>query len=171
MYCPANPGKANSTGRDIPYNEFYMVPELRDLSYQIIEKYKGKVPCPNYKLIIYWVKKHIRYITDRAQFGVVDFWLFPNETLETGMEDCDGLSFLVASLLEGAGYPTRVCLGPTPFGYHAWVEFNDDDGELLVVEATMGIIYHYNESLKLGYMPDIYVNPYGCSLPYDIESY
>lgn len=173
MYdCPTNPPEHNSTGQPVPYNEFYQVDLFRDLAFQIVNKYKGKVPCENYKLIIHWVKNHIRYMTDMKQFGVVDYWLFPNETILTGAEDCDGMSFLLATMLEALGYATRVAMGPTPWGYHMWVEFSDDHGQENIVEATNGTIYPYQEGLARGYAAEVYINPFGCSkAAMDIQSY
>jgi len=133
------------------------------LAQSIIGKYRGNVSCPDYKLILYWVKNHIRYMTDIKQFGVVDFWLFPDQTVATGAEDCDGMSFLVASLLEAAGYDTRVVLGQTPWGYHAWVEMRDEGQTLLTVEATTGSVFSMEEAERIGYSPDIFINPEGCS--------
>jgi len=170
--CPTNPPERNSTGTEVPYNEFYQVELFRDLAFDIVNKYKGNNPCPNFKLIIYWIKNHIRYMTDMKQFGVVDYWLFPNETILTGAEDCDGMSFLLATMLEALGYATRVAMGRTPWGYHMWVEFEDDQGSELIVEATMGIIYPYAEGVARGYAADIYINPNGCYVPMvDVESY
>ena len=163
MNCPSTPAGTNSRG-DTPYNEFYQVDEMRDLAYRIVNKYANHNSCPPFKFIVYWVHKHIKYVTDQNQFGVVDYWLFPEETLITGMEDCDGMSFLTASLLEAYGYPTRVCMGYSPFGYHAWVEFFDGN-ESYIVEATMGKIYHMADAKKLNYIPDIYITPNGCATP------
>jgi len=165
MECPRLPPGANSRGVEVPYNEFYQVDEMRELANAIVNKYKDKNECPAYKHITHWVFSHIRYMTDRKQFGLVDFWLFPNEVLETRAEDCDGISFLTASLLEAQGYATAVCLGETPFGYHAWVEFrgvDDEDDEEYIVEATTGKVYSKAESDRLGYYPDIYIYPDSC---------
>lgn len=155
MDCPRLAGYENTTGEEVPFNNFYQIEELRDLAYSIVDKYSGKCQCPKYKLIMHWVAEHMRYMTDMKQFGVIDFWLFPDEVLLTGAEDCDGLSFLVASLLEGVGYSTRVVLGPTPWGYHAWVEFADEANDWFVAESTTGVVYNYEDAIRKGYTPEI----------------
>jgi hypothetical protein len=161
MECPRMAPGTNSRG-EVALNEFYQVEEMRELANAIIEKYQAKSECPPYKQITHWVFSHIQYMSDIKQFGLVDYWLFPNEVLETRAEDCDGISFLTASLLEAAGYNTAVCLGDTPFGYHAWVEFRDDDDDDFIVEATTGKVYAKTDARRLGYEADIYIYPESC---------
>lgn len=151
-----------------PYEDFYQVnePEIRELAYEILRHYSC-ASCSPIKKIVYFVKKHFMYKSDKANFGMVDFWQFPTEVLQLGSGDCDCLAFFTGSLLESVGVPTRVCLGNTPFGYHAWLEAADSDGEWLLIETTNGQIHPWVHRWKLGYYPDLYINPYGCSEPED----
>lgn len=167
MNCPYT---IHCTKNYCEYNEFYQVEEMKALKDQILAKYH-KSPCPAPWKIMYWVCNHIRYMTDYKQFGVLDYWLFPDEILETGAEDCEGLSFLVASLLEAADYNTRVAIGQAPFGYHAWVEFCGDDGEWYIAETTTGKIFKGDDRLNMGYIPDLYIGPTGCAYPVEVDSF
>lgn len=154
------------------YDSFYQAEEMQDMVQKILNKY-SKSKCPAPWKIMHWVSNHIRYMTDMQQFGVLDYWLYPNEVLQTGAEDCEGISFLTASLLEAAGYNTRVAIGQAPFGYHAWVEFCDDDGNWFVAEATTGQIYSWEDRDKMGYYPDLYVGPgpSGCAYPQEVDPF
>lgn len=166
----ACPLQTNSSRGPTPYEQFYEqdAPEIKELAWEILRHYDCAT-CSPIKKIVYYVNKHYFYKTDYELFGLVDFWLFPTEVIKIGSGDCDCLSFFVASLLEAVGIPTRVCVGNTPFGYHAWVEAVDNDGEWLLIETTRGKIHPWAHRFKLGYMPDLYINPLGCSAPEDTQ--
>lgn len=148
----------------VPYEQFYEIDAMRPIAQQILDTYKCNT-CGPLKKIIYWVNKYYRYQTDMQNFGLVDYWQFPTEILETGSGDCDCLSFFIASLLEAVGIPTHVAIGNTPFGYHAWVECQDFDGEWYLVETTSGKLYPWAHRSKMGYKPDLYISPDGCGSP------
>lgn len=148
----------------VPYNQFYEINEMRPLAQDILNRYSCN-KCGKVKQITRFVGKHFAYITDQEQFGLVDFWMFPTEIVRVGSGDCDCLSFFTASLLEAVNIPTRVCIGNSPFGYHAWVECVDDDGSAYLVEATRGKVYPLAHRTRMGYFPDLYINPVGCAEP------
>ena len=163
MNCPL---QGNSSRGLTPYQNFYEheAPEIKELAWDILRTYSCAT-CSPLKKIVYYIKQHYMYQSDKALFGLVDFWLFPTEMLQIGSGDCDCLSFFTASLLEAVGIPTRVVIGNTPFGYHAWVEATDTDGEMVLIETTTGKIFPWSHRWKMGYMPDMYINPWGCSDP------
>ena len=158
---------ANSSRGPVAYQEFITPGAVRGVAIDIVNGYcENGNKCGPIKQIVHWVTKHISYVTDNVNFGVPDFWLFPEETLEHGSEDCDGLSLLTCSLLEAAGVPARCVMGQTDFGYHMWVECMDPvTGDWFLIETTRGRVYDWEERSQLHYYPDIYFNEYGCSLP------
>jgi hypothetical protein len=164
--CPYQ--TANSSRGPVPYHAFITPYEVQPLAYDIVHTYTANgSQCGPIKQIVHWVTKHIRYVSDYINFGVPDFWLFPVETLEFGSEDCDGMALLTCSLLEAVGVQSRCVMGQTPFGYHMWVEAADPaDNAWYLIECTNGKIYDWEDRWqKLHYVPDIYFNVYGCSLP------
>ena len=165
MECPL---QANSSEGPLPYHMFYQVNEMYEQVQEILTSPGYDCSeCPTVKKIVHWVNKHIHYRTDISNFGIVDYWQLPVETLTLGSGDCDCLAFLTASMLEAAGIMTRVCMGNSDFGYHMWCECVDDDGEWLLIETTNGKIYPWENRSKMHYYPDIYINPAGCSPPED----
>lgn len=158
--------EANSSQGPLPYQAFLTPkdPAIRDTALGILRSYDC-TECSIVKKIVYWVTKHIRYQSDRNNFGIGDWWMLPMETLELGSGDCDCLSILTASLLLSVGIEARCVMGQTPFGYHMWVESVDEEGYWLVVETTTGKIFPWAHRSKMRYYPDIYFNDLGCSLP------
>lgn len=68
------------------------------------------------------VSLNIRYVTDKKQFGILEVWMMPSETLRRGIGDCEDSSFLLCSLLHALGVPARVVFGLHNGKGHAWVE-------------------------------------------------
>ena len=162
------PMQGNSSRGRVPYNEFYEIEEMSGLATGILTRYAG-FSCSNLKKIVYFVNKYFTYKTDQQLFGLVDYWQFPTEIEKKGYGDCDCESYFIASLLESVGIPTRVCIGNSPYGYHAWVEAVEDDGTWVLIEATNGKIFPWIYRQKMGYRPDIYVNPEGCATPGELN--
>jgi predicted transglutaminase-like cysteine proteinase len=158
---------ANSTKGQVAYNDFITPDAVKDVAIEIVNTYTANGnKCGPIKQIVHWVTKHIKYETDQKNFGLSDFWLFPEETIEHGSEDCDGLSLLTCSLLEAVGVPARCVMGQTYFGYHMWVEcVNPATGDWFLVETTTGRVFDWEERSNMQYYPDICFNEYGCSLP------
>jgi predicted transglutaminase-like cysteine proteinase len=77
-----------------------------------------------------WVVDNIKYTSDSAAQGFVEFWQFPFETLSLRTGDCEDGAILLASLMIGAGVPpfrVRVAGGlvkthvkTAPQGGHGW---------------------------------------------------
>jgi len=166
MECPM---QVNSSLGPLPYHMFYQVSEVRSVAQGILEKYQC-AGCGKVKKIVHWFSKNIQYRSDLQNFGILDYWQLPLETLELGSGDCDCMSFLLASLLEAAGLDTRVVMGNSDMGYHMWVEVADEDGQWLLIEATNSKIYPWSHRSKMHYYPDIYINPWGCSEPEEVIS-
>ncbi|NYT01421.1 MAG: transglutaminase-like cysteine peptidase [Methanosarcinales archaeon] len=90
-----------------------------------------------------YVAENVQYVTDEESSGVVDFWLYPAETLTLRKGDCEDSSFLLASLLLASGISDhcfRVVLGKVQgaqgdYG-HAWVVYQGEDGKWCQLEST-----------------------------------
>jgi hypothetical protein len=163
--CPL---QGNSSRGMVPYNKFYEIDEMNGLAVGILRRY-ATFPCSDLKKINYFVHKYYSYKTDYQQFGLIDYWQFPTEIETKGFGDCDCLAFFVASLLEAVSIPTRVCLGNSPYGYHAWCEAVEDDGQWMLLEVTNGKIFPWEYRQKMGYRPDLYINPDGCATPGEVK--
>jgi len=78
------------------------------------------------KTIFEWLKAHTRYVLDpRYKEVLVTPIRLLNDILSgrMGMEDCDGLATLLATMLSAVGHPTRFRFGGTKgVGiHHVWV--------------------------------------------------
>jgi predicted transglutaminase-like cysteine proteinase len=54
-----------------------------------------------------YVNARVRFVDDRAQFGVADRWLAPTETLTRGRGDCEDFALAKRALLRAAGVPEK----------------------------------------------------------------
>jgi len=73
-----------------------------------------------------WVRKNIKYVLDKNNFGSSEYWSFPYETLAKRAGDCDSQSILLANLCLVAGVPyhkIRLTCGPVKGGYHAFLTY------------------------------------------------
>lgn len=130
-----------------------------------------------------FVNVYIRYISDKKQHGIPEYWSFPCETLKRLIGDCEDVSWLLASLLlatqhlddiEGTGLNiyadnmVRVPLGAFQGNGHAWVDVLTDlftgewgwytveptsDDELLLDTNAWTVEY----AISMGYEPELYV--------------
>jgi predicted transglutaminase-like cysteine proteinase len=75
-----------------------------------------------------WVNRNIKYITDKENQGVADYWQTPRETLKSMQGDCEDYAILKYFMLINWGIPnTEVSIwyGKTPFGAHVIVRYNN----------------------------------------------
>jgi len=74
-----------------------------------------------------WVQTNIKYVSDKRQFNLPEFWMFPFETLKTRRGDCDDGAILAGCLLVAAGVPAwkvRLTAGLTKSGEgHCWLTY------------------------------------------------
>ncbi|MHA1868738.1 MAG: transglutaminase-like domain-containing protein [Candidatus Heimdallarchaeaceae archaeon] len=79
-----------------------------------------------------WVKDNIRYVSDKIQFGIPEYWEYPQETLYTKKGDCDDGAILMANLMLASGIPywkIRLNAGNVydkkgkNLGGHCWVNY------------------------------------------------
>ena len=71
-----------------------------------------------------WVGNKIEYKQDSEIHGEMEYWQFPNETIQLMTGDCEDFSVLLCSLLRSNGWETDsvyVIVGEQNSQYHAWV--------------------------------------------------
>ena len=90
-----------------------------------------------------FVRKNVKYTSDKTLFGLNEFWSFPGETLALGRGDCEDMSILVASLMRNAGVPAyriKVAAGwvvagkNAPLGGHAYPLFLRQDEKWVTLD-------------------------------------
>ncbi|MHA1470388.1 MAG: transglutaminase-like domain-containing protein [Candidatus Asgardarchaeia archaeon] len=72
-----------------------------------------------------WVKDNITYVSDKTDFGLEEYWEYPQETLKTRKGDCDDGAILIANLMLASGIPywkIRLTAGDVDGG-HAYVTY------------------------------------------------
>jgi len=84
-----------------------------------------------------WVWKNIKYITDRKNKNLNEWWNFCYETLKEKVGDCEDGSILLANMMINSGIPEErvfIAIGNSVVGYHAWVMYYSDNKEWLVLD-------------------------------------
>lgn len=84
--------------------DFFVNPNSSELQ-RIVSDWKGKSDDEKALLCQKWVFSNIKYVSDKSQFGLEEFWEFPYETLHTKRGDCDDLNILLANLMLASGIP------------------------------------------------------------------
>jgi len=111
-----------------------------------------------------FVKKHIKYVSDKKSMGLAEFWMLPNETLSLGTGDCEDGANLIVSLARNAGVPAhklKVCAGwvvagkNAPLGGHAYPIFKASDGTWKVLDWC-----YYANNLPILKRPALHDNKY-----------
>jgi hypothetical protein len=89
-----------------------------------------------------WVRDHITYQTDMEQYGVSNYWATPEQTLESGMGDCEDQALIFLRIVhDSLGQDGEVYVTAVDGGYHAKgvvgkVEWYAVDGEEFVRSYT-----------------------------------
>jgi hypothetical protein len=102
------------------------------------------------KAALYYVYKNITYISDKTQFNVPEFWMFPFETYHTKKGDCEDGAILLANILLKSGIPywrIRIVAGDVKSGNdtsgHCYCCYlKEDTNEWYILDWC----FFYNES-------------------------
>lgn len=87
------------------------------------------------------VHREVRYMSDERTSGLRDFWQSPNETLSSGVGDCEDHAILIYRRLKEAGFNfVDLVLGLSGSTGHAWVEVSGNH-QRYVLEGTNGMAY------------------------------
>lgn len=109
---------------------FFVNPVCHEL--QIIDSARAFIDrsfCDDQKayLALQWVQKNIKYVSDKKQFGLPEFWQLPSETLSLKKGDCEDGAILMANFLTVLGVPSwkiRLTAGLTTAKEgHAWLTY------------------------------------------------
>jgi len=105
---------------------------------QVIDKYKLRKSTHNETALAVqkWVVRFMKYVGDKENSGINEFWQFAFETVQSGIGDCEDGAILMGNLLLNAGIPSwrvKIAAGyvqeaPTaPQGGHAYCLYLADD--------------------------------------------
>jgi len=98
---------------------------------QIVAAFSGLSDDEKALECLRWVIQHVSYVSDKAEFGLDEFWCYPNELLKVLKGDCDDGAILLANLMLAAGVPywkIRLTAGLVPEGGHAYVTYFCEKG-------------------------------------------
>lgn len=87
------------------YSVFLQFPnkKVAELAYSIVAR--GDSDDAKAFKLMRWVQDNIKYVSDLENYGQVERWELPTETLKQKSADCEGQAFLLHSLLLNAGVP------------------------------------------------------------------
>jgi len=89
---------------DLDVRNFFVNPNSSELQ-KIAGKWKDLPDDEKALECQKWVKKYIKYVSDKTQFDLNEYWEYPSETLKTKKGDCDDQAILNANLMLSAGIP------------------------------------------------------------------
>ena len=71
----------------------------------VLDRVRGLAPDDRVRTINSWVNQHIHFASDRAVYGVDDYWATATESLSRGRGDCEDYAIAKLELLRAAGAP------------------------------------------------------------------
>jgi predicted transglutaminase-like cysteine proteinase len=97
--------------------------------------------------IIGWVIDNIEYVSDLTNYGAMEYWAMPVETIGRGTADCEDMAFLIHSLGLHAGVPYErlrtygglvwVNEQRLELGGHGWTVYKrETDNEWVVLDGS-----------------------------------
>ena len=98
-------------------------PSVTSLRDEILQESLA-VLTPDWMKFRDWVSNRIDYKQDSEIHGEIEYWQFPNETIQLNTGDCEDFSILLCSLLRSNGWETDsvyVIIGAQNNMYHGWV--------------------------------------------------
>ncbi len=103
-----------------------------------------------------------RYVSDREQFGVRDYWMRPEDFERVRRGDCDDFALWTWRQLLGLGYSARFVTGSAGrYGTgHAWVNFRADN-QVFIVEPLRAWCREFPRLETLRYKPAVSVEADG----------
>lgn len=136
-------------------DDMAMFPTIDDpvvirLAEHMAERTKGMSDLDKANYILRFVQDGTKYVLDKDRFGQweTERWVFPVDTLEDRVGDCEDTSFLCAGLMHLCGLdvvtvslPGHICVG---------IHFDDDPnlGGNVYTEADTGKRYYHVETIE-----------------------
>lgn len=116
--------------------DHFLKDQLRDPAAPLIElahRLRGRNPYDTVHRIERWVDINLKYETDKKNWKVTEYWATALETLNRGVDDCEGQNSLIYILCRLAGIPASnlyCCLGEIQKNLHQtsihyWLLFFD----------------------------------------------
>jgi transglutaminase-like cysteine proteinase BTLCP len=108
-----------------------------------------------------------RYVSDREQFGVNDYWMRPEDFERVRRGDCDDFALWTWRQLLGLGYSARFVTGSAGrYGTgHAWVSFRVND-RVFIVEPLLARRPKFPRLETLRYRPPVSVEVTGSGVKF-----
>jgi len=88
---------------DIDIRNFFTNPNVEELK-KIVKDFNGS-DDDKALLCQKWIFNNIKYVPDKSQVGLNEYWMYPSETLKTRKGDCDDGAILMANLMVSSGIP------------------------------------------------------------------
>jgi len=110
---------------------FFTNPESSELT-NIVSVWKDLPDDQKAFKCLEWVINNIKYVSDKTEYGLEEYWALPFETLSTRKDDCDGGSVLLANLMLACGIPywrVRLVASDTIAGGHCWVSYYREESD------------------------------------------
>ena len=101
------------------------------------------------KVVLDYVNKNIKYVSDGTKWKLVDKWQTPEETWNSKTGDCEDGAMLIYSILRYIGVPEvllRIAVGDVKGGGHCYVVWRSDENGL---EYPIDWCYWYSISNQL----------------------
>ena len=100
-----------------------------------------------------------RFVSDRAQFGLEDYWMAPDRFEQTRQGDCEDFALWTWRQFVGLGYSARFVAGKdgNQGNSHAWVTFRDRDKAFLVEPQLARVAERFPRLDTLRYEPIVSV--------------
>lgn len=121
-------GETNGVGDDYRKYLQFGNPQIKTLVDAIISP--GDDDDAKAQKILDWVKTNITYKSDLENYGRMDYWALPTQTLNKRAAECKGGAFLIHAMMLSAGIPSNriKTMGgvvmtndfTSPLGGHAW---------------------------------------------------
>jgi len=107
--------------------------------------------------ILKWVRKNIKYKSDKLNWDNVEYWASAKETVDRGFDDCDGMNGLIYVLARyaGIGADQLYCMiGKVSVGGHFWLTFWSTEYDKLVgIDST-----YYPTNRRINHRPKFKLN-------------
>lgn len=107
--------------------------------------------------ILKWVRKNIKYKSDKSNWNNVEYWATAEETIDRGFDDCDGMNGLIYILarLAGIGRVQLYCaIGDTSGGGHFWLLYwSTVHDKLVCIDST-----YYPSNFSVKNRPKFFLN-------------
>jgi predicted transglutaminase-like cysteine proteinase len=136
----SNP-KEDETNNKYPKSDVTYVRQEKDGVYEIdvrnyIDEYDSSIPSLGANNdddtalnCLVWVINNIKYIPDKTQYGIQEFWAYSYQTLRRKAGDCEDGAILLYNIMLKSGIPywkIRLTAGNTPYGGHAYVTYYEE---------------------------------------------